>query len=145
MSTSVFDLPHEPRQIRATEAVVQRIYRAARVGLKGSNLAYAAGLLPEELHTLTEFDPLARHAVEKARADGHREVAEALHTAALNGDVKAATIILERQHGWVQQQQVNISVEQQISITHALALAQQRTIDLLANPDPPPVAIGNDT
>jgi hypothetical protein len=55
------------------------------------------------------------------------ELSDVLHTAALSGDAKMALEILKHQHGWVAKQQ--IEVDQRISITAALALAQQRVID----------------
>ena len=41
-------LPYEPRKVQATEARLDAIYNAARLGLKGDSLALAAGLLPSD-------------------------------------------------------------------------------------------------
>ena len=66
--------------------------------------------------------------VNAAQGDGMT----ALHWAALNGDAKAALEILKHQHDWVAKQQVQVDVNQQISITAALAEAQRRVIDVVA-------------
>ena len=42
---SFFTIPLEPRQVRATEDVLERIYTSARLGLKGDALALNAGRL----------------------------------------------------------------------------------------------------
>jgi hypothetical protein len=122
-------LPYEPRKIQATEARLEAIYEAAKLGLKGDSLALAAGMLPVEFRRLCEFDPLAEMAELKGRADGEREMSAYLHEAARNGDAKAALEILKHQHGWVAKQQVNIEVEQRISITDALEQAKSRVIE----------------
>ena len=41
-------LPFAPRKIVATEARLNKIYEAAKLGLKGDALALAAGMLPTE-------------------------------------------------------------------------------------------------
>ena len=45
-------LPYEPRKLEATEARLEAIYNAARMGLKGDTLALAAGMLPQEYRQL---------------------------------------------------------------------------------------------
>ena len=122
-------IPHAPRKVQATEARLDAIYNAARRGLKGDTLALAAGLLPSEYRQLCQFDPLAELAELKGRADSEMEISGALHDAARAGDAKAALEILKHTHGWVAKQQINIDVEQRISITGALEMAQQRVID----------------
>ena len=67
------------------------------------------------------------------RAEGEYEASELLHTAAQNGDSRAALAILQNVHGWVAKQQLSIDVEQRISITAALEQAQTRVIDALTN------------
>ena len=130
-------LPYEPRQVQATEARLDAIYNAARKGLKGDTLALAAGLLPAEYRRLCQFDPLAELAELKGRADGEMLASDQLHQAAASGDAKAALDILRFVHGWQARQAIDINVDQQISITHALKLAQDRvdkitTIDNVA-------------
>ena len=39
-------LPFEPRKVVATEARLNKIYEAAKLGLKGDALALASGMLP---------------------------------------------------------------------------------------------------
>lgn len=129
-------LPLTIRKIEATEARLNRIYDAAKLGLKGDSLALAAGMRPEEFRQLCELDPLALLAVQKGKADGEIELSSVLHTAAREGDAKAALEILKHQHDWVAKQQVQVDVNQQISILGALREAEERTaqvIDVQAN------------
>ena len=122
-------IPHEPRRLTATEARLDAIYAAARRGLKGDTLALASGLLPTEYRQLCQFDPLAELAELKGRADGEMELSGLLHDAARGGDAKASLEILKHVHGWVAKQQISVDVEQRISITGALEMAQRRVID----------------
>jgi len=122
-------LPYEPRKIEATEAVLERIYLAAKKGLKGDTLAYAAGLTPQEYRRLTQLDPIAEYAEHKGRAEGEAEMSEVLHKAAREGDTKAALDILKHVHRWAAPQSVQIQVDQKISITHALEQAKARIIE----------------
>lgn len=126
-----YSIPYEPRKLQATEGRLEKIYAAAKLGLKGDALALAAGMLPTEYRQLTQFDPIAEMAELKGRADGEREMSQVLHEAALNGDAKAALEILKHQHGWVAKQQINVEVDQRISITQALEDAQKRVIDAI--------------
>lgn len=119
-------LPLTIRKIRATEATLERIYEAAYLGLKGDNLALAAGMLPAEYNQLKQHDQIAELAELKGRADSERENSQHLLNAARAGDSKAALAILQHVHGWVAKQQVQIDVAQQISITAALEQAQRR-------------------
>ena len=120
---------YEPRKLEATEARLQRIYDAAKLGLKGDTLALAAGMRPTEYRQLTQLDPIAEYAEQKGKAEGEMELSAILHKAAADGDAKAALEILKHQHGWVAKQQLSIDVEQRISITAALEQAQQRVIE----------------
>lgn len=122
-------LPYEPRKIEATEAVLERIYLAARKGLKGDTLAYAAGMTPTEYRRLVQFDPIAEYAEHKGRAEGEAEMANVLRDAALQGDTKAALDILKHVHRWTAPQSVQIQVEQKISIIAALEEAQARVVE----------------
>ena len=122
---------YEPRKLQATEARLQAIIDAAKLGLKGDALALAAGMTPTEYRQLCLFDPIAEYAELKGRAEGEREMAQVLHTAAKEGDAKSALAILQHQHGWVAKQQLSIDFEQRISITAALEQAQARVIDAL--------------
>jgi hypothetical protein len=101
-------LPYEPRKIEATEAVLERIYLAARKGLKGDTLAYAAGMTPTEYRRLVQFDPIAEYAEQKGRAENEAELAQVMQTAALDGDTKAAMDLLRHVHKWSAPQSVQL-------------------------------------
>jgi len=125
-------LPLTARTLTATEARLQRIYDAAKLGLKGDALALASGLLPIEYRRLCQMDPVAEMAELKGRADGEQELAGILMSAARAGDAKAALEILKHKHEWVAKQQVQIDVAQQISVITALEQAEKRVIDVQA-------------
>jgi hypothetical protein len=125
-------LPLTPREIKATEAVLTRIYDGARLGLKGDSLALQAGLLPVELRRLQEFDPLAQLAEVKGRADAEAELSKVMMDAALSGDAKVALDVLKHKHAWAATQHIQVDVSQQISILTALQQAEQRVIDGVA-------------
>jgi hypothetical protein len=124
-----YSLPFTPERVEATEARLEAIYEAARYGLKGDSLALKAGLTPTQYRRLQEFDPLVEMAELKGRADGEYTAAKTLYDAAADGDAKAALDILRHQHGWVAKQQVDINVDQQISVIGALERAQTRVIE----------------
>lgn len=124
-------LPLTIRKIQATEARLNRIYDAAKLGLKGDTLALAAGMRPEEFRQLCELDPMAQLAAQKGKADGEQEMSTVLHTAAREGDAKAALEILKHSHDWVAKQQVQVEVNQQISILGALAEAERRAANVV--------------
>lgn len=126
-------LPYAPREVKATEARLNAIYDAAKLGLKGDSLALAAGMLPTEYRQLCQLDPIAEMAAMKGRADGEVEASRQLHTAAAEGDAKASLAILQHVHGWVAKQAITIDVDQRISITAALAEAERRVIDVIAH------------
>ena len=100
-------IPHEPRRIRATEAVLDRIYNAAKVGLKGDSLALASGMLPQEYRQLCEIDPQAMLAAQRGKADAELEHATLLAQASRNGDAKASLAILQHIHGWQSREAVS--------------------------------------
>ena len=122
-------LPFTPRTLVATESRLQRIYNAAKMGLKGDALALAAGMLPVEYRQLCQLDPLADIAAQKGKADAEIEMSTQLHDAAMSGDSKAALAILQHVHGWTAKQEISLSVDN-ISITQALEDAQRRVIDV---------------
>lgn len=124
-------LPFTPRKVEATEARLQRIYDAAKLGLKGDALALAAGMLPSEYNQLLVLDPAAEMAALKGKADGEREMSTVLHEAAKDGDAKAALAILQNVHGWVAKQAISVEVDQRISITAALREAETRVIEVV--------------
>lgn len=123
--------PLSLRQVKATESRLQAIYDAAKLGLSGDSLALAAGMLPAEYRSLCQLDPVAEMAALKGKADGERELSNVMYQAAMAGDAKAALEVLKHRHDWVAKQQINVDVEQRISITAALEQAQQRVIEVL--------------
>lgn len=124
-----YSLPFTPEKPEATEARLEAIYTAAKYGLKGDSLAMAAGLTPAQYRRLHEFDPLVEMAEMKGRADGELSAAKTLYQAAADGDAKAALDILKHNHGWVAKQQIDVNVDQQISVITALERAQTRVIE----------------
>jgi hypothetical protein len=124
-----YSLPYTPERLEATEARLEAIYEGARYGLRGDSLAMFASLTPGQLRRLQEFDPLVEMAEMKGRAEGEFSAAKTLYDAAAAGDAKAALDILKHQHGWVAKQQIDVNIDQQISITGALEKAQQRVIE----------------
>lgn len=95
----IASMPMTVRQVRATEEVLNRLYLAAKKGLKRDTLALAAGLLPAEFAKLQQMDPLVDQTVAKGRADLEQALAEVVINAALvDGDYKAALSVLERQN-----------------------------------------------
>lgn len=125
---SFYSIPFAPDRAAATEARLEAIYEAARYGLKGDALAMRVGLTPSQYRRLAEFDPLVEMAELKGRADGEWSAGKTLHDAAAAGDAKAALEILKHQHGWVAKQQIDVSIDQQISVIAALEKAQTRVI-----------------
>jgi hypothetical protein len=109
-------IPNEVREVRATEAVLDRIYNAAHKGLKGDSLALAAGMLPVEFRRLCQCDPQAEMMALKGKADSELTHASMLAEASLNGDAKASLAILQNVHGWVAKQQVEVTNNTTISI-----------------------------
>jgi hypothetical protein len=128
-------LPFEPRVLKATEARLQRIYDAAKLGLKGEALALAAGMLPVEYNRLCQLDPLADMAAKKGRADAEIELAGYMMEAARDGDTKATLAILQHRHDWTAKQEVSVDVHQRISITAALEAANARVVDVAKQVD----------
>lgn len=119
-------LPLTNITLRATEARLMRVYEAALLGLKGNSLALASGMRPDDFAVLREVDPLVDLTIAKGIADSEMSASRTLRQAADEGDTKAALEILRHQHEWVAKQQVQVDVNQQISITAALQEAEQR-------------------
>ena len=120
------DLPITARELKATPEVLERVYEAARLGLRGESLALAAGMLPQEYARLKLMDRVAEIAEMKGRADSEMAMSRVVFDAAEAGDSKAALEFLRHRHDWVAKQQVQVDVSQQISITAALEQAQRR-------------------
>ena len=125
------DLPIVARELKATPDVLERVYQASRLGLRGDALALRAGMLPVEFARLKLMDPMAEMAEMKGRADAEGDLATTLMAAALEGDTKVALEVLQHRHDWVAKQQVQVDVAQQISITAALEQAEKRITQVL--------------
>jgi hypothetical protein len=126
------DLPIRARELKATPAVLERIYEGARLGLKGESLALAAGLLPEEFARLKLMDRTAEIAEMKGRADSEMSMSRVVFEAAEGGDAKAALEFLRHKCDWTAAQRIQVDVSQQISITAALEQAQRRVEKIAA-------------
>jgi len=125
------DLPIRARELKATPAVLERIYEGARLGLKGESLALAAGLLPEEFARLKLMDRTAEIAEMKGRADSEMSMSRVVFEAAEGGDAKAALEFLRHRHSWVATQRMEVEGSMQISITAALEQAEKRMAQVL--------------
>lgn len=127
---SFTSLTHEPLQLQATEQRLTAVYEAARRGLKGDTLAYAAGMKPSDYRRLQQIDPLVEMAELKGAADGEQQLADVLFEAATVGkDTKAALDLLKHTRGWVAKQQMDVTVDERISVLKALEMANQRVIE----------------
>ena len=122
------DLPITARELKATPAMLERIYEGAKLGLRGDSLALAAGMLPVELARLKLMDPIAEIAEMKGRADSEMTMSKTLYEAAEAGDSKAALEFLKHKHDWQTSQRIQMDVTQQISITAALEQAEKRVL-----------------
>jgi hypothetical protein len=120
------DLPVRARELKATPEMLERIYDAARLGLRGESLALAAGMLPAELARLKIMDPIADVAEMKGRADSEMEMSRVVFDAAQAGDSKAALEFLRHRHDWVAKTNVQVDVNTQISVVAALEAANGR-------------------
>ncbi len=130
---SFTSLTHEPLQLQATEQRLTAVYEAARKGLKGDTLAYAAGMKPSDYRRLQQMDPLVEMAELKGHADGEMELAGVLYDAATLGkDTKVALDLLKHTRGWVAKQQMDVTVDERISVIKALELASARVDSLQA-------------
>ena len=134
MMDMYYNIAFEPRNVVATEARLDAIYKAAKAGLKGDSLALAAELMPSEFRKLQQFDPVAEMAEMKGRADSEMEAASVIDATIADGDAKMALEKLKHQHGWVAKQQLSIDVEQRISITQALEQANMRVLEIVDAP-----------
>jgi len=124
---SFLSLTHEPLTLTATEQRLTAVYEAAKKGLKGDRLAFAAGMKPADYRRLAQHDPLVELAQEKGAADGEAELATTLYDAAtLYKDPKVALDLLKHRHDWAAKQQLDVTVDDKISVLRALELANAR-------------------
>lgn len=127
---SFTSLTHEPLTLTATEQRLTAVYEAARRGLKGDTLAYAAGMKPSDYRRLQQVDPLVEMAEIKGAADGEQQLADVLFEAAtVYKDTKAALDLLKYTRGWVARTQIDVTVDEKISVIKALEMANQRVIE----------------
>lgn len=128
-------LPLSVRELSATEACLQKVYDAAKLGLKGDALALAADLLPIEFRRLCELDPLVEMAAQKGKADAERELAGIMTAAARNGDTKAALAILQHVHGWTAKQSIEVTTANQLHLDALRNVTFDAVVDALPNPE----------
>jgi len=102
----IYSLELKPREVKATEDTLNRVYEASALGLKGANLAYQAGLTLPEFRQLEQLDPRIAEAAVAGQADAEHLLATKLMEAARGGDAKTALEILKHKHGWVAQQAI---------------------------------------
>lgn len=102
----IYSMVYEPRVLRATEQRLDKLYEAAKNGLKGDSLAYAAGMTPLEFNQLKQMDPGVDQVIGKGYADAEMELSSIMMAEARAGDAKAALSILQHRHNWVATQQV---------------------------------------
>ena len=107
----------ERKRVHVPEQIVERIYDAAYAGLRGEKLAYASGFTPEEFAFLTAANKLVALAIKQGAADNERDVAAALMENALNGDTKAAVVVLTHRHDWMPAKPEGDPNNQQLTIT----------------------------
>lgn len=122
----MLSLHFSPREVKATESRLLRIYQAARLGLSQNAIALRSGMLPAELRKLCQLDPAVEIAIEQGQADSEATMAQVVYDAALDGDAKMALEFLKHKHAWVAKQQVQVDVTQQISIITAMEQADTR-------------------
>ena len=122
----MLSLHFTPREVRATESRLLRVYEAAKLGLSTDALALRAGMMPEEFRKLCQLDPVVELAAMQGRAEAEATMSQVVYDAAVGGDAKMALEFLKHKHDWVAKQQVQVDVTQQISIITALERANQR-------------------
>ena len=122
----MLSLHFTPREVRATESRLQRVYEAARLGLSENAIAIRAGMMPVEFRKMCQLDPVVEMAIEQGRADSEAEMSQVVRDAALDGDAKMALEFLKHKHAWTAAQAITVDVTQTISIITALEQANQR-------------------
>ena len=123
-------IPNTARAVKATESRLDRIYAAARAGLKGDTLALSAGMRPSEYRALKALDEMAEIAEMQGHADGEREHATLLAEASRAGDAKASLAILQHVHGWTAKQDIHIT-DDRLDLASAIATARDRMREAL--------------
>ena len=126
----MLSLHFTPREVRATESRLLRVYEAAKLGLSNDALALKAGMMPEEFRKLCQLDPVVELAAMQGRAEAEATMSQVVYDAAVGGDAKMALEFLKHKHDWVAKQQINVDVEQRISVIAALEQGEKRVIDI---------------
>ena len=98
--STFYSVSYTADTIVATEDTLARIYDGAYRLLMGDELATHAGLAPADFIRLCMFDPKAEQKVREGRTANKADIAGALINNALEGDTKAAHIILTHSHDW---------------------------------------------
>ena len=98
-------------------------------------------MMPVEYRQFCQFDPLAELSAQNGKSDNELLEAKKLNEASDQGDAQASLAILTHVHGWQQTSNVNIHVEQRISIISALEEAKSRVIEGSATIDEAPERI----
>jgi len=101
-----YSLDFTPKEVRATEETLDKLYEASVLGLKGASLAYHAGLTLREFRQIEQLDSRVEFAIVAGKADSEREMASVLRSAALNGDAKTALEVLKHKHEWASTQTI---------------------------------------
>jgi hypothetical protein len=122
----MLSLHFTPREVRATESRLLRVYEAARLGLSNDALALKAGMMPEEFRKLCQLDPVVELAAMQGRAEAEAAMSQVVYDAAVGGDAKMALEFLKHKHAWTAAQAITVDVTQTISIITALEQANQR-------------------
>ena len=122
----MLSLHFTPREVRATESRLLRVYEAAKLGLSNDALALRAGMMPEEFRKLCQLDPVVELAAMQGRAEAEATMSQVVYDAAVGGDAKMALEFLKHKHAWTAAQAITVDVTQTISIITALEQANQR-------------------
>lgn len=105
----IYSREHVPREVKATERLLQRLYTNAGAGLRGRALAYASGLTEAEFQQLRQVDPAVENVLGVAEAEDEAALVEVLREAALEKrDPKVALELLRHRHAWVARETVEV-------------------------------------
>lgn len=125
MSKIIKGYNYKPKTLRPTEEQLEKIYECAKLGLKGDSIPLAAGINLDQYKQLKEFNKNIEILEKRAIADNELELSKCLMEDAKTNP-KTALEVLKHKHGWVAKQQLNVEIEDRISITEALKEAEKR-------------------
>jgi hypothetical protein len=129
-------LPWRATPVRATERVLEAVYKAAYAGISDKRLPTVAGLDPMEYQRLYELDPQVREHYLRGRADSELEHALMLAQASREGDAKASLAILQHVHGWTAKQQIELSGDANVTLDLALDGLASNLLAKIRAPEP---------